>query len=102
MRTLYHLTALSLVLGAVVAPGALVACADSQTDDTGAGVSSVLFIKRQHTVAGDQGVTVDVAGGNGQVLDYDRYVPGGALMLLAPARPDGVLKNITVDFPTAD
>lgn len=102
MSNLSRLTALSLVLGVVTAPAALVACSESTADDEGAGVSSVLFIKRQHTVQGDQGVTVDVAGGNGQVLDYERYVPGGSLVLLTPARPDGTLKNITADFPTAD
>ncbi len=62
-----------------------VACGDSTATDAGPGVSSVIFIKRQHTTASDQGVSVDVAGGNGQVLDYERYVPGGALMLLSPA-----------------
>ncbi len=102
MRHLTRLTALSLVLGAVTAPAALVACSETSSEESGAGVNSVLFIKRQHTVAGDQGVTVDVAGGNGQVLDYERYVPGGALMLLSPPRPDGTLKNLTADFPTAD
>jgi hypothetical protein len=93
-----------LVLGAVTAPAttALVACNDTTAADTGAGVTSLLFIRRQHTTVGDQGVSVDVAGGNGQVLDYERYVPGGALMLLSPPRPDGVLKNITAEFPLAD
>lgn len=67
------------------------------------GVSAIVFVKRQHTVTNPEGVTtVDVAGGNGQVLDYERYVPGGSLNILAPARPDGVLKNITADFPQAD
>ena len=104
MRHLRRLTALSLVLGAVTAPAsvALVACGDATAEESGPGVSSVLFIKRQHTVVGDQGVTVDVAGGNGQVLDYERYVPGGSLVLLSPARPDGTLKNITAEFPLAD
>lgn len=102
MRHLTRLTAISLVLGAVAAPAGLVACDDSSTEQSGAGVNGVIFIRRQHTVATDQGVTVDVAGGNGQVLDYERYVPGGSLMLLSPPRPDGTLKNITADFPTAD
>jgi hypothetical protein len=101
---MFGLAPLTLVLGAVAAPGAasLVACSTSSASDTGPGVSSVLFIKRQHTSVTDQGVSVDVAGGNGQVLDYDRYVPGGSLVLLSPARPDGTLKNITADYPTAD
>src|SRR6476646_121760 len=105
MRNLTRLTALSgivCVLGAIGGPAGLVACSDSTASESGAGVSSVLFIRRQHTTVSDQGVSVDVAGGNGQVLDYERFVPGGSLMLLSPARPDGVLKNITADFPTAD
>jgi hypothetical protein len=96
------LTALSLVLGAAAAPAGLTACGDSKAADV-PGVSAVLFIKRQHTTVSAEGaVSVDVAGGNGQVLDYERYVPGGSLVLLAPARPDGVPKNLTADFPTAD
>jgi hypothetical protein len=102
MRTLTRLTALSLVLGAITTPAALVGCGDSSSQDTGAGVSSIIFITRQHTVTSGQGTSVDVAGGNGQVLDYERYVPGGSLNVLSPPRPDGVLKNITDDFKTAD
>jgi Hydrazine synthase alpha subunit middle domain len=97
---------LALLVG-VVAPtllGAFAAgCSKSSDDGTSAGVSAIVFIKRQHTVVGDNGqVTVDVAGGNGQVLDYQRYVPGGSLNILAPARADGVVTNITADFPQAD
>ncbi|MDB4941105.1 MAG: hypothetical protein JWP97_639 [Labilithrix sp.] len=104
MRHLNRLTAFTLVLAAAAAPLAsqLVACSDEAKTDSGVGVSSVLFIKRQHTTTGPEGVAVDVAGGNGQVLDYERFVPGGALMLLSPPRPDGVLKNITADYPSAD
>jgi len=103
MRNLSRLTALTLVLGASVAPAFLAGCGDEAKEDTGVGVSSIIFIKRQHTVVGgEQGVSVNVAGGNGQVLDYERYVPGGALMMLSPPRPDGKLENITADFPEAD
>jgi hypothetical protein len=102
LSTVSALSGIVCVLGAIGGPAGLVACSDTSADDSGAGVSSVLFIQRQHTTVGDQGVSVDVAGGNGQVLDYERFVPGGALMLLSPARPDGALKNITADFPTAD
>ena len=56
----------------------------------GIGVQSILFIKRQTTIYNpDKTVTIDVAGGNGQVLDYQRYEPGGSLNLLAPAAADG-------------
>src|SRR5215471_5063225 len=74
-----------------------------QSADTNVGVQSILFIKRVHTTVDDQGaVSIDVAGGNGQVLDYERYVPGGSLNILSPPRPDGDLKNITADYTTAD
>jgi hypothetical protein len=82
------------------------ACSHSSSGsgtDTGAGVQSILFIKRQTmTVNPDGTVYVDVSGGNGQVLDYQRYVPGGSLNILSPARADGTLTNLTADFPTAD
>ena len=79
------------------------ACSKSPSDENGVGVKSVLFIKRQTTVKNPDGtVSVDVAGGNGQVLDYQRYVPGGSLNLLSPARADGTLNNLTAAFPQAD
>lgn len=102
MRHLNRLTAFALVLGSAVGPAILAACSESTTEDTGAGVSAIVFVKRQHTTVTPEGVRVDVAGGNGQVLDYTRYVPGGALMMLSPPRPDGVLDNITADYPQAD
>ena len=84
------------------------ACSIS-TSSTGAdgsgitGVSSLLFIKRQTTVNNPDGTyTVDVAGGNGQVLDYQRYEPGGSLNILSPAEPTGTLTNLTSAFTTAD
>src|SRR5215471_8414654 len=91
--------ALSLLTPALFFSG----CSKSTDESTSAGVSSIIFIKRQHTIPdGNGGYTVDVAGGNGQVLDYQRYVPGGSLNLMAPARPDGVVTNLTADFPDAD
>ncbi len=69
----------------------------------GAAVDAMVFVKRQHTtVASDGTVSIDVAGGNGQVIDYQRYVPGGGVFLLKPARPDGQLTNLTAQFTTAD
>jgi hypothetical protein len=70
--------------------------------DLGSGVQSLIFIKRQTTTTQNGAVSVDVAGGNGQVLDYQRYVPGGSLNLLAPARADGTVTNLTANFPQAD
>lgn len=102
MRHLTRITALALLVGTVIGPAVLAACGSDSSGDKDAGVSAIVFVKRQHTVQGANGVTVDVAGGNGQVLDYERYVPGGSLVILSPPRPDGVLKNITADFPDAD
>jgi hypothetical protein len=98
-RTLKALTVFGLA-GTVATMGA---CSKSTTDDNGTGVQSLLFIKRQAIVTNPDGtVTVDVAGGNGQVLDYQRYEPGGSLNLLSPARSDGTVTNLTGDFTTAD
>jgi hypothetical protein len=82
-------------------------CSHSTTGGStaGLGVQSVLFIKRQTTTVQSGGaVSVDVAGGNGQVLDYQRYVPGGSLNILSPARADGTVTNLTSDvrFAKAD
>ena len=99
------LTAFALA-GTLAATG----CSNSPTggnEGTALSVQALLFIKRQHTTVvknpdGTTTVSVDVAGGNGQVLDYQRYVPGGSLNLLSPARADGTLTNLTADYPEAD
>ena len=102
--------ALVAILAGVVAPvagvgGASVAgCSSTQASGSaGASVSSIIFIKRVTTIDnGSSPPTIDVAGGNGQVIDYTRYEPGGSLNLLAPARVDGTVTNLTAGFPTAD
>jgi hypothetical protein len=101
-----HLTTLT-VFGLAGTVATIGACTKTTGDDSGTanGISaqSMLFIKRQTTVQNPDGTyTVDVAGGNGQVLDYERYEPGGSLNLLSPIRADGVVTNLTADFPTAD
>lgn len=68
---------------------------------------TILFIQRQTTTVtknpdGTQSVVVDVDGGNGQVLDYQRYVPGGSLNLLTPARADGTRTDLTAAYAAAD
>jgi hypothetical protein len=98
-----HLQALTIfgLAGTVAAMGA---CSkSSSTDQGGVGVESLLFVKRQTIVQNADGTyTVDPAGGNGQVLDYQRYEPGGSLNLLSPVRADGTVTNLTSDFTTAD
>jgi hypothetical protein len=103
MTNLSRFTALALIAGIVPAAQAFNAgCSSGDSADTGVGVGAIVFIKRQHTTVGAQGPSVDVAGGNGQVLDYERYIPGGQLVMLTPPRPSGVVSIITSDFPTAD
>lgn len=102
MKTTTALASLVLLTGGLIGHGALSGCGGDEAATSSADVSAILFIKRQHTVVTPEGVKVDVAGGNAQVVDYDRYVPGGSLVLLSPARPDGALKNITAEFPDAD
>ncbi len=96
------LTALGIALCTLL-PGALATNCSGSTESTDIGVSQIIFVKRAHTTVDQQGnVAIDVAGGNTQVIDYDRYVPGGSLDLLSPPRPDGKVINLTADFPTAD
>ena len=104
MRTTagFNLTALGLLLSVSLGYGFVAGCGADDKEETGAGVSAIVFVKRQHTTVGNGAPEVNVAGGNGQVLDYERYVPGGQLVILSPARPDGVLKTITADYPQAD
>lgn len=90
---------------AVATPAVLMAgCgSSSESSDPDLGVTAILFVKRAHTTQGEDGqVSVNVSGGNGQVIDYTRYVPGGSLNILEPARPDGSLYNITEAYPAAD
>ncbi len=91
--------------GLAGAMAGLAACGGSSSSSSsalGSGVQSLLFIKRQTTTVTNGVVSVDVAGGNGQVLDYQRYEPGGSLNLLSPARADGTVTSLTSAFPTAD
>jgi hypothetical protein len=82
-----------------------VGCTSAQTagGSAGADVSAIIFVKRVTTIINPSGPpTIDVAGGNGQVIDYNRYEPGGSLNILTPARIDGTVTNLTEAFPTAD
>ena len=91
---------------AMVAPTVVAGC-NSSTSSTSSsstinGVSSILFIKRVTTTVTNGVVNIDVAGGNGQVIDYSRYEPGGSLNILSPPVPSGHVYNLTSAFPTAD
>ncbi len=66
-----------------------------------AGVSTIVYAVRQHTVVeGGKVASIDVAGGMGQVMDYGRFVPGGRLEVFDTRT--GKAENILEDYPTAD
>jgi len=90
--------ALSLLAGLALLPG----CSTKSSDDDGAGnVSRIVYAVRQHTaVDADGTVTIDVAGGMGQVMDYGRFMPGGKLELYNLKTDEKT--NIIADYPTAD
>lgn len=44
----------------------------------------------------------DISGGSRQVIDYDRYTPGGGVYTLTPPTPDGRLRNLTREFRDVD
>jgi hypothetical protein len=99
-----HLQTLTVFgLAGIVAAAGACNSSTSSTDSSGVGVQSILFIKRQTLGYNADGtVYVDVDSGNGQVLDYQRYVPGGSLNLLSPARADGTVTSLTSSFSAAD
>ncbi len=98
-----RISTVTMVLASLTSAFVGAGCGGETPAGSDIGVSSILFIKRQHTVTdGNGAVSVNVANGNGQVLDYERFVPGGSLNMLSPARPDGKLINLTQDFPSAD
>src|SRR5262245_11996869 len=97
-----HRVNLHLAMGAVALLGATGAgCGThaTQHETTGTGVSGLVFAKRMHTTVDNGNVSIDIGGGTNQVIDYKRYVPGGGVYTLVPARPDGTLKNLTAAFP---
>lgn len=89
--------ALSLLAGLALLSG----CSSKSSDDPG-DVSRIVYAVRQHTAHNADGsLSIDVAGGMGQVMDYGRYVPGGKLEIfsLKTGNPEA---NIIEDYPTAD
>src|SRR4051812_13600365 len=75
-RTLVSSLPLLSLLGLVSCTGQTLSPDNSKTD-----VSKIVYAVRQHTLVDANGnaTTIDVAGGMGQVMDYGRYEPGGAL-----------------------
>jgi hypothetical protein len=86
----------ALLLGMVAALGCK---GGAQGDEVLQGVDAIVFAKRAYlTESGGH----DVTGGAGQVIDYQRYNPGGGVFVLAPPSPDGELRELTADYDDVD
>ncbi|WP_157068975.1 hypothetical protein [Sandaracinus amylolyticus] len=87
---------------AMVLSGVLVAltgCGGGGGDSALPGVQALVFVQRAYE---RDDLSHDVASGSGQVIDYQRYTPGGAVMVLEPPTPDGTLRNLTEGFEGVD
>jgi hypothetical protein len=81
--------------------GLSLGCADKgETVGDGSDVDQVVYAVRQHTTGEGDDLTIDVAGGMGQVMDYKRYNPGGRLEVLNLR--NGNIRNIIAGMDTAD
>jgi len=85
--------ALSLLAALAFLPG----CSGNSTPDS----TRIVYAVRQNTsVAADGTVSIDVADGMGQVMDYGRYEPGGRLEVFNLG--SSAIENIIEDYPAAD
>ena len=89
---------ITLSLGLVALVG-IAGCGDGGSSESVLpGVQAMVFVKRNFV--NDDGT--HELGGNGNVFDYLRYVPGGGVYVLEPPTPDGELRNITGEFDAVD
>jgi hypothetical protein len=94
---------LLVTMGGALGLGASAGCGTHSTGaDVGPGIDALVFAKRMHTTVSGDAVTIEISRGQNQVIDYNRYIPGGGVYLLSPARQDGQLKNLTAGYPEAD
>jgi hypothetical protein len=102
-RSPYILVATASVAALALSAAGCGSSVDGPHGTLGGNVDALVFAKRMHTTVGDDGkVEINIGGGTSQVIDYGRYVPGGGVFLLSPARQDGTLTNLTKNFTTAD
>jgi hypothetical protein len=93
--------ALNLPLAAAVGFGLLACSTDKPNEPQRQKFDRLVYAVRQHTVRQSDGsVSIDVAGGMGQVMDYGRYEPGGRLEIYDLTTAS--TKNVISDFKTAD
>jgi hypothetical protein len=79
---------------AIAAVLAVAGCGEDPGETVLPGVEALVFVQRAY-VRDD--LSHDVTGGNGQTMDYLRYVPGGGVFVLEPPTPSGTLRNLTAD-----
>jgi hypothetical protein len=102
-RSPYILVATAGVAALALSAAGCTSSTEKPGGTLGGGVDALVFAKRMHTTVGDDGkIEINIGGGTSQVIDYGRYVPGGGVYLLSPARQDGTLTNLTKQFATAD
>lgn len=78
----------------------LVGCGGGGPDESPLpGVGALVFAQRAYE-RGDG--SHDVSGGSGQVIDYQRYTPGGGVFVLEPPTPSGTLRSLTDGFEGVD
>ncbi len=63
----------------LMAPTTVSCSSEPSEEPTGEAFQKVIYAVRQHTTVNGDRVSIDVAGGMGQVMDYLRYNPGGRL-----------------------
>ncbi len=98
-RKLSKVSVLAGALGPlVVALGLSAVCCSSEAPKSEAG--KVVYAVRQHTLVNGGEVSIEVAGGMGQVMDYGRYVPGGRIEVVD--LDSGAIENVLEDFQSAD
>jgi hypothetical protein len=102
MKRVRRINLLVALVGTVGLSALSIGCGAKGGDGTSPGIGDLVFAKRMHTTVSGDEVNIDIAGGTNQVIDYLRYVPGGGVYVLSPARPDGKLRNLTAAFTEAD
>ncbi|MGE0324119.1 MAG: hypothetical protein AB7S68_17525, partial [Polyangiaceae bacterium] len=104
-RSILSRTALlfALPLAGLTGLMAPVSCTNEPSQEpTGESFQKIIYAVRQHTTVNGDNVEIDVSGGMGQVMDYQRYNPGARLEIRDLGT--GKVQNIIEDerFKNAD
>jgi hypothetical protein len=95
-----RLLASLLAVAGVGAPLMVPGCGGSGPGDSVLpGVESIVFVQRAYE---REDGSHDISGGTMQVIDYQRYTPGGGVFTLTPPTPDGELVELTAGYDGVD